>query len=469
MRGQAAPIPKRETLGARLVSRGAVTQAQVDEAIEAQVIFGGRIGTNLLELGYLDEDTLNAVLAEQHHVPPLPPGFTDPEPTPETLTLIPAELVAEYRVVPLRLEGRRLQVLMENPSDLAQLDDLAFRTGYIIKPQVAGEARIAWLLERYFGIRRGMRYIMLSREGGQVTRERMHESLEVEAASVGIEETHWESDEMIQRELRPWEDPPVPEEDLIPEDIHVQLTGYPPPEAPPLEATPPEKAPAEARRPEAAPPEAAPAKARPLEEARPPEPPPQPPPAIPMSTEAFERELTREFEEGLAAKRVLTLEDAAARLAAAEERNDVARALLDFTRGRCRRAALVILQREMFLGWDGRGEGVNVASLRELRLPADEPSVLRTASTTRSHLVTAVSDAGYARADTALLSVLGGGVPQAALLVPMIVKDRVVAVLYADNGDGAPPPEDVGGLVSVAEQVPRAFANLLRKRRAMVV
>ena len=39
-----------DEFGGYLIGRGVITAAQLEEATQAQVIFGGRLGTNLIEL-----------------------------------------------------------------------------------------------------------------------------------------------------------------------------------------------------------------------------------------------------------------------------------------------------------------------------------------------------------------------------------------------------------------------------------
>ena len=58
----AAPTPGRPRLGTLLIREGKLSEEGLKEALEAQVIHGGRLGTNLLELGLLDEQTLAAAL-----------------------------------------------------------------------------------------------------------------------------------------------------------------------------------------------------------------------------------------------------------------------------------------------------------------------------------------------------------------------------------------------------------------------
>ena len=45
-------------LGELLVQERVLTQAQLDSALKQQMQFGGRLGTNLIELGFIDADTL---------------------------------------------------------------------------------------------------------------------------------------------------------------------------------------------------------------------------------------------------------------------------------------------------------------------------------------------------------------------------------------------------------------------------
>src|SRR6266480_2000888 len=56
-------------LGELLVVTKLLTPEQIDQALRAQVMWGGRLGTNLIELGYIDLDALSQALARQHKLP----------------------------------------------------------------------------------------------------------------------------------------------------------------------------------------------------------------------------------------------------------------------------------------------------------------------------------------------------------------------------------------------------------------
>ena len=50
-------------LGERLIADGLVTEEQVNEALQNQLLSGGTIGTSLLDLGFVDEGVLGDTLA----------------------------------------------------------------------------------------------------------------------------------------------------------------------------------------------------------------------------------------------------------------------------------------------------------------------------------------------------------------------------------------------------------------------
>jgi hypothetical protein len=83
---------------------------------------------------------------------------------PQVLALLPRELVEQHSVVPLKLEGRRLTLLMPDPSNFKLIEELAFRTGLIIKPVVAAEVRLILALEKHYNIGRDRRYIHVTKK-----------------------------------------------------------------------------------------------------------------------------------------------------------------------------------------------------------------------------------------------------------------------------------------------------------------
>lgn len=148
-------------LGEMLIKSGMITHAQLDEALKGQVIFGGRLGTNLIEMGVIGEEELARVLSEKLRVPCADPDELMAVPD-HLLTLVPRDMVERHKIVPLGVDGRRLRLVMADPSDLPAIDEIAFRTGFVIVPMVAPEIRLFMALEKYYGIRREVRALPVS-------------------------------------------------------------------------------------------------------------------------------------------------------------------------------------------------------------------------------------------------------------------------------------------------------------------
>ncbi|MCY1014908.1 hypothetical protein [Pyxidicoccus sp. MSG2] len=149
-----------EKLGALLVRKGLITQSQLDEALKAQLIYGGRLGTNLVELDIIDIDTLAMVLGEQSRYP-IAQEADFAAVTDATLALLSAALAEKHQAFPLGQEGRRLKVAMVNPMELRDTDALSFATGLRIVPYVAPELRVFHFQAQRYDLKRESRYIRL--------------------------------------------------------------------------------------------------------------------------------------------------------------------------------------------------------------------------------------------------------------------------------------------------------------------
>ncbi|QXE90167.1 GspE/PulE/PilB domain-containing protein [Geomonas subterranea] len=145
-------------LGEMLMKIGALDAFQLEQVLNAQAIYGGRLGTNLVEMGLVEEDQLARVLSEQLGVPCVDHDLLAEVPQ-SLLELLPLELAERYRALPVSLDGKRLMVAMADPSDFKAIDEIGFITGLVIIPRVCSELRLSIALERYYGIKRPVRYI----------------------------------------------------------------------------------------------------------------------------------------------------------------------------------------------------------------------------------------------------------------------------------------------------------------------
>ncbi|MEJ2197517.1 MAG: hypothetical protein P8X54_02995 [Desulfuromonadales bacterium] len=145
-------------LGELLIKKNLLTQAQLEEALQAQVIFGGTLGTILIEMGLITENVLAEILTNLLNLPCLKPNQLENIPE-HVINIISPELAEKHKVVPVSVNGKKLTLAMESPHDLKSIDEISFRTGYIIQPILALEVRLIFALEHYYGVKRTMRYI----------------------------------------------------------------------------------------------------------------------------------------------------------------------------------------------------------------------------------------------------------------------------------------------------------------------
>ncbi len=148
-------------IGDLLVQNGVITATQLEEGLRAQQTFGGRLGTNLVELGFLSEQALAQFLSSQLKLPCIEVHEVE-NITEEVLKQVPHAIAEKYRVVPLALDKRRLRLAMTDPTDLKAVDEVSFSTGLTVVPVVTPDLLITYALEKYYGVRRATRYIRVT-------------------------------------------------------------------------------------------------------------------------------------------------------------------------------------------------------------------------------------------------------------------------------------------------------------------
>ncbi len=118
------------------------------------MLYGGRLGTSLYELGFITEERLTEALARAQGVPAADPRNFQAEAVP----LVPRKLVTRFKVIPWRLRGKTLFLGMVNPSDHTAVARIGYSLGYIVRPLVVPEFRMVQMLHDHFGIDERWRY-----------------------------------------------------------------------------------------------------------------------------------------------------------------------------------------------------------------------------------------------------------------------------------------------------------------------
>ncbi|MCP3169298.1 GspE/PulE/PilB domain-containing protein [Myxococcus qinghaiensis] len=445
-------------LGEQLLKDGLVTAEGLEEALEAQVVHGGRLGTNLVELGLLSEVDLAKTLGTLHNS-----AFASGEmvPDPKALELVPPNQADDKELLPMRVDATRLSVAVVNPHDFTTLDAIAFKTGKRVVPVVIPEFRMNQLLRRYTKAFRPLRAIDMN---AVRPRPKPGSQAAAEIAKATEKPPDLMSEEEFQsvyaQALRGGADY---EGDMGEEEV---ITGVEVVEA--LPELPPMPMPtAPVARPVVAPP--------PAMQAQPPAPRPvaPPPPTPPAQVGIPVAPMAPVAQPPMAAAPVqrapeppptpLTFAEAQAELARSTDREDVARTVLRFALGKWRRNLLLSVQGSLVTGWHGMGPGVREAAVRRIGVALREQSTFRLVRDTRSHYV------GPVRRDAAMgvfYKLLGGGFPTTAVILPLLVRGKVVHLLYVDNGPDQLTPPDVGELMILSQSVGRSYEAMMRRRKS---
>ena len=136
-------------IGALLTQAGIVDDNQLKEAITLQKKEGGRVGSNLVKLGYLTEDKLTETLSKHFGVPSVNLDRVEVDET--IIKIIPADVARKYTIVPISKAGAKLTIAMLDPTNVFAMDDIKFMTGYNVEPVVSAESQLRAAIERYYG------------------------------------------------------------------------------------------------------------------------------------------------------------------------------------------------------------------------------------------------------------------------------------------------------------------------------
>jgi type IV pilus assembly protein PilB len=140
----------REKIGTLLTKANIITDEQLQNALEEQKKTGEKIGSTLINLGYVEADTLVNFLSKQFKIPPV--NLDDINPDQALIGIINAELANRYEVFPIKKIGKTLYLAMSNPSDIYAIEDISFNTGLDILPRVASALDIKKLLNQYYPV-----------------------------------------------------------------------------------------------------------------------------------------------------------------------------------------------------------------------------------------------------------------------------------------------------------------------------
>jgi type IV pilus assembly protein PilB len=137
-----------QRLGDLLIKESAITPEQLEQAQKLQREKGGRLGSALVKLGFLNETEVTTFVSRQYGIPAVNLAYCEIDPA--VVKLVPYEVAKRYQVLPLSRVGPALTVALVDPTNVFALDDIKFMTGYNVEPVVASESEIQEGIERAY-------------------------------------------------------------------------------------------------------------------------------------------------------------------------------------------------------------------------------------------------------------------------------------------------------------------------------
>ncbi|MGH7327286.1 MAG: hypothetical protein ACREJX_02940, partial [Polyangiaceae bacterium] len=473
------------SLSSLIVQREIATIRAVEEALARQVLYGGDLVTNLLEVTAVDEAKLNAVAAEDVGLTAGPTGILPPPADERARRTLPRDLAARRSIYPLMMsaDSEHLVVAIAEPFSPEEEEQLMFALGVPIAQRLVPLVRVKQALAREFGM----------------PLERRFERLSMRLAG---ERVTWSSRPPLLHEAPPAALPPGP--DLMakpgflgapPMPRKVTSAGFPAvrADAPVLASEQIKGAIVPSRivslsgpSQELAPPPAP--RAAPI---------PQPtatptdvdslPPVISsaVSTEprtdrddrprtasgrpmdaAAKATLLRNI--GASPRpvrrrlRPLTFNDARRELEDVVDRDGILDLVFDFGRQFFDYTALFVVHGDIAEGRDAYGPGASRDQVVAIGVPLDMPSLLQTARNSKQPVIDTPSKNGL---DAVMLGDLHRGTRATVAVIPVVVRTRAVAMLYGDASDVGVTHEAVTDVAAFALLAGQAFEKLILKKK----
>lgn len=138
---------------------------------------------------------------------------------------------------------------------------------------------------------------------------------------------------------------------------------------------------------------------------------------------------------------------------------EVSDALLGYARGLFARAALFVSRAPWLEGWDATGGGWSRGMIRKLEISLEEPSVFGIFQRGAGYYLGPIPKTP---ANDEFIRITGGKRPRNCLIVPVLIGNRIVNLLYADNGHASELSTDFSQIMPMLQMVGKAYERLIR-------
>lgn len=142
---------KKKRLGEMLIESGLIDESQLHAALGHQRRWGGKLGKTLVDLRLVKPEEIIEALSKKLGYPIVDVARLKLTPAIDTaLNLVPAEFALENLLLPIAADSHSLTIAMADPTNIAVIDDLSFRTGRRIRVALAWDRDIEEAARRLY-------------------------------------------------------------------------------------------------------------------------------------------------------------------------------------------------------------------------------------------------------------------------------------------------------------------------------
>lgn len=140
----------KKRLGEMLIEAGVIDDAELQAALGHQRRWGGRIGQALVHLNLAGEDDVVAALGRKFGFERAALDALEPYALGQALALVPRDVALANHLLPIAADTSTITVAMSDPTNVAVIDELRFRTGRRVVVKIAGEIAIGEALKEHY-------------------------------------------------------------------------------------------------------------------------------------------------------------------------------------------------------------------------------------------------------------------------------------------------------------------------------
>ena len=144
------PEAGKRRIGDILCKEGYISSTHLQDALNYQKKNKGRLGSILINLGYIEEQTIVNVLSRLLNFPAQSIKKITPEP--RLLKLVPYEMAKKYMAFPIKLTKDAIEVTMAEPTDTSAVADFQIEVGRNLEVSISSEKDIVEAYKKYYKI-----------------------------------------------------------------------------------------------------------------------------------------------------------------------------------------------------------------------------------------------------------------------------------------------------------------------------